>query len=71
MKEITPEQFRCHTSSCCPAVYQKQDGSYVIVGKKLNVNDLQQVADRVGDDEYVVEIPKGLLEDLLLDRAAQ
>ncbi|MGM0421738.1 MAG: hypothetical protein ACQEQL_01415 [Pseudomonadota bacterium] len=64
MKNITPENFMCHTSSCCPAVYETEVGSYVIVGKKLSTEAQNAIADRIGDDEYAIEVEKGMIKDI-------
>lgn len=45
----------------CPTLYATDRGTYVVQGKK--VSDQQAIGDLVGlmDDEFYVEIPKGLL----------
>jgi hypothetical protein len=45
----------------CPTLYATDRGTYVVQGKK--VMDAEAIADLVGlaEDEYYVEIPKGLL----------
>ncbi len=63
LKEITPAEFMCHTSSCCPAVFETE-GSYVIIGKKLSASAQAAVAGRVADDEYVIEVPKGMIDGI-------
>jgi len=63
-KEITPAEFMCHTSSCCPAVYEVDNESYVIVGKKLSAASLSAVKDRIGDDEYAIEVKRGMIDKL-------
>ena len=69
MKEITPENYLCHTSNCCPAVFEKEDDSYVIIGKKLTAAEQQQLSGRIADDEFVVEVPKGMIDDLIAANA--
>lgn len=64
LNEITPEKFMCHTSTCCPAVFETENGKYVIVGKKLSPEVEKLVEGRVADDEYVIEIEKGMIDDL-------
>lgn len=64
MKEITPKEFMCHTSNCCPAVYETENETYVIVGKKLSAEAMAAVQDRVADDEYVIEVEKGMIDKL-------
>lgn len=60
LKEITPSEFVCHTGSCCPAVFETES-TYVIIGKKLSDEAAAQVEGRVGADEFVIEVPKGLI----------
>lgn len=62
-KDITPAAFACHTSNCCPAVLETE-GSYVIIGKKLSAAAQAAVEGRVGADEYVIEVPKGMIDGL-------
>lgn len=64
LKEITPEAFVCHSSSCCPAVFETDNGSYVIIGKKLSAAAAGQLEGRVGADEYVIEVPKGMIDSV-------
>jgi len=64
LKDITPEAFICHTSNCCPAVLETDSGSYVIIGKKLSAEAAALVEGRVGADEYVIEVQKGMIDGL-------
>ena len=61
--DITPAPFMCHTKDCCPAVLETET-SYVIIGKKLSADALKAVEGRVGDDEYVIEVQKGMIDGL-------
>ena len=62
-KDITPEAFICNTCAQCPAVLETES-SYVIIGKKLSADALAVVEGRVGADEYVIEVPKGMIDGL-------
>jgi len=64
LKEITPAKFACHTSSCCPAVFETENDSYVIIGKVLSDSAKAQLKNRIADDEFVIEIPKGMIDDI-------
>lgn len=64
LNDITPQAFVCHTSTCCPAVLESDNDSYVIIGKKLSAAAEAAVAGRVGADEYVIEVPKGMIDGL-------
>ena len=62
-KDITPAAFACHSNTCCPAVLETET-SYVIIGKKLSDDALKAVEGRVGADEYVIEVQKGMIDDI-------
>ncbi len=64
LKDITPAEFVCTTCQACPAVFETDNNSYVIIGKKLSAEALKALEGRVGADEYVIEIPKGMLAKL-------
>ena len=60
----TPAAFYCVTFAC-PSVFETDKGTYIIVGKKLNLREVtQEVKNKIGDGEIAVEIPKGLLDEL-------
>jgi hypothetical protein len=65
LKEITPEPFRCGLGAC-PAIFEAQDGnSYLIIGKKLSDEDIpEEVKRKIGEDEQVIVIPKGIISEL-------
>ncbi len=65
LKEITPEAFMCNTCSCgCPAVFETENNSYVIIGKILPPSAVEKLKGRVADDEFVIEVPKGMIDGL-------
>ena len=64
MTDITPAEFVCNTCAQCPAVLETDAGTYVIIGKKLSASALAAVEGRVGADEYVIEVPKGMIDGL-------
>lgn len=61
--DITPKEFMCNTCSQCPAVLETEN-SYVIIGKKLSAEAMKAVEGRVGADEYVIEVQKGMIDGL-------
>jgi len=62
--EKTPTEFKCLVGAC-PSVFETNRGTYIIVGKKLNLKEVtQEVKNKIGDGEIGVEIPKGLLDEL-------
>ncbi len=64
LKEVTPSAFICSSCSSCPAVFETENNSYVIVGKVLSAAALEQLKGRVADDEFVIEVPKGMIDGL-------
>ena len=62
LRNVTPEAFICHSQTCCPAVYETENNSYLIVGKKLSVDAEKMLEGKVGADEYVIEVPKGMID---------
>jgi hypothetical protein len=55
IKEITPHHLRC-AYGACPGVYTLESGNLLIVGKRLSADLAAQIRDRVGEDEYAVEL---------------
>lgn len=64
LKEITPEAYVCSTCQACPAVFETENNSYVIIGKKLSPEAQKGLQGRIADDEFVIEVPKGMIEQL-------
>ena len=65
MKDITPSAFACNSCSCgCPAVFETENNSYVIIGKILPASAVEKLKGRIADDEYVIEVPKGMIDGL-------
>jgi hypothetical protein len=66
LKEITPEYLRCVIGTC-PAVYETDRGTYILIGKVVKSADIgSSLAERIGPDETVVEIPKELVSNLTI-----
>ena len=64
MQEITPSRYRC-ISGFCPAVFDLEDGNVLIIGKKVPFLLLNEIAGRVGDDEYAIVVEAALLENVV------
>jgi hypothetical protein len=64
LHEITPPEFICQNCSACPAVFETDNNSYVIIGKKLSADAQAQLRARIADDEFVIEVPKGMIDKL-------
>jgi len=60
----TPPALRCAIGAC-PALYATDNDTYLIVGKRSNLDGLPpEVHAKVGADEVLVEIPKALIEGI-------
>lgn len=66
LKEVTPSEFQvCGSCSCgCPAVFETENDSYVIIGKTLPASVIEQLKGRIAGDEFVIEVPKGMIDKL-------
>lgn len=62
MNEITPSRYRCMIGNC-PAIFQLDDGRLLLIGKKAEAPLLDEIAHRIGDDEYAVVVEAGMLEN--------
>ena len=62
IKELTPKNMVCAPLPICPAIFETDKGSYVVIGKITNAKRLG-ISKRVGKDETVIEIPKKLIDN--------
>lgn len=63
LKEITPKAYQC-SAFACPAIYEAVGkGKLVIVGSKVDPEELG-ITHRVGRDEQVVMIDKEMLKQI-------
>ena len=62
IKDVTPLPFSC-TEGLCPAVYETDRGSYLIIGNKVNSPD-NLLSGRIGLDETVIEVPVDLIRGI-------
>lgn len=71
IKDITPAEFQmCGGCGCgCPAVLETET-SYIIIGKKLESDVLREIQSRIADDEYAIEVEKGMIDQLEIKKAA-
>lgn len=59
--ETTPEALKCGGSwTSCPALYEQQDG-HIVIGKVMKEIP-EEVAKRIGPDEFAVWVPRGLVK---------
>ena len=61
-KELTPKEMFCGAGMGCPAIFETNKKSYVLIGKKINAEKLG-ISKRVAKDEVVIEVPKKLLDN--------
>lgn len=59
IKNLTPAHLRCAITTFCPAVYE-QEGGTLIIGKIVPVPE--ELAGRIGPDEALVWVPKGMVK---------
>lgn len=62
--EITPAEFVCNDCKTCPAVFETERNTYVIIGKKLTAEESEKLVGRIAEDEFVVEVPKGMIDGI-------
>ena len=60
IRELTPKEMYCSTG-LCPAIFETDENSYVLIGKKIDADKLG-IGKRVADDEVVVEVPRRLID---------
>lgn len=64
IKEVTPKALFCGLAAC-PSVFETDKDTFLIVGKKLDkLNIPDEVRNKIGKDEFVVEVPKNLITEL-------
>ncbi len=62
-KEITPAHMRCMPAQC-PAVFTLTDGNLLIIGKKPSEDLHEQIAGKVGEDEFAVVLSPDFFQEL-------
>lgn len=64
IRNITPEKMLCVVGAC-PAIYETDRGTIVIIGKRLPQKDVNLLlSGKVDTQEEVIEIPRELLSDI-------
>ncbi len=64
LKELTPAEYICSDCKTCPAVFESDRDTYVIIGKKLSEAEYGKLAERIASDEFVIEVPKGMIDKI-------
>lgn len=66
LKEKTPKIFRCAPFPGCPAVFETDRKSFVIIGSKFAKSHvIRHLRGRIAKNEVAIEIPKDLLKSIL------
>lgn len=63
VRDLTPDTHRCGIGAC-PAVFETDRGTIVLVGKVLSDTDRAQLAERIGEGEVAIEIPRDLIQNV-------
>ena len=74
VKDKTPVDYKCAIGTC-PAIYssEQNDKSYLIIGKLMPKDSLKNIGlgdleKKIGEDEVLIEVPKGLIDDFKLGK---
>jgi hypothetical protein len=59
--EVTPAEMRCAFGPSCPALFEQEDG-VLVIGKIVPVPG--ELKAKIGPDETLVWVPKGLLKEI-------
>ena len=61
----TPKSFSCVVGAC-PAIFETEHGSYVLIGKVVNKDISDSVLkSRIGRGEIAIEVPKELISQIV------
>ena len=67
LKNVTPAQFKCgDVDALCPAVYQSNMQTYVIIGRMVDPEKHPELRSRIGTNETAIEISADLLTGAVL-----
>lgn len=67
LTDITPKPCRCGIAAC-PAIFRSDRGTFVVIGRRVDGQDLRGVSHRVGNNENVIEIPEELLSGIIKEK---
>ena len=63
--EKTPAKLFCAVAAC-PSLFETDRGTYIIVGKELNLKEItQEIKNKIGVGEIGIEVPKELITELI------
>ena len=65
IKEVTPRAYQCIGVMACPSVFSTNEETFIIIGKTLSkIQAKKLLGNRVGKDETVIVVPKGLITEI-------
>lgn len=66
--EKTPKSMVCPGLGWCPAVFETDHNTYIVIGTQLTSDQIEKfLKGRIGSGEIAVEFPKKLLSQILSD----
>lgn len=66
--EKTPKSMVCIGAGPCPAVFETDHNTYIVIGTQLTSEQIENLLKgRIGSGETAVEFPKKLLSQILSD----
>lgn len=63
LRDRTPKPLACIVGGC-PAVFETQRGTFVLIGRCLSEEERAGIQGRIGEGEMAIEVPRELLLDL-------
>ena len=63
VEEATPAHLRCSYGGC-PGLFKLSDGDLLVIGKALSAELLDQIRERVADDEFAIKISSEYFRNL-------
>lgn len=66
MKNLTPHHLRCAWGAC-PAAYESNDGSLLIIGQKASAEHISKYKADIGDNERAIVVSKELLANIKVE----
>ncbi|HEX8490994.1 MAG TPA: hypothetical protein VF626_08250 [Chthoniobacterales bacterium] len=62
-RELTPSELYCGLGPACPALFELEDGSFLVVGRKVENSELPEtMRGRISADERGIVVPRALLK---------
>ena len=68
--DITPRSTRselCGFGSCL-SIFKTHQDTYIIIGKRLSLEEIKWLKDKIRPDEGAIELPKRFIDEILKQR---